>query len=716
MIEVVGRTGVNVTRDGSDPLDLVLEARFEGIRIPVTILDQGPPYTKYDLRPYLQTAKDRGLKVILVLDRDAFYWPDWRQDTARYVKHWVTYYQGLFDALEVGNEWDHVSQYSWDIPPQDFSDLLKAVREAAGQDVYLISGGMAEGQPDIARQVDFSPVNAWAFHPYAKDAPNEVDVEDVPDVDGLYGGYKAVIPDRQGLITEWGWPGEWGEDRQAEETVEMILWCARQNLPLYLYNLRDGGESFGLVRQDGEKKVVFSRVQYAIDNRQPIITPVTPPAPPVSTVDPWQYWNAAQMAAILDVPQQNAEFLWPKLVEQMVHGKIVDRLSWIAMACTVRIETGGPTRALRFTPVREAYWMTEEWREANFTRYYPWYGRGPIQCTWKTNYDVYSRYIDDLWQAGGAIVSLVASDLDAMLDPDIGCAFAATYFMHHGGENQYKIVKAAQAKNWTEVRRLVQGGSAGLPDLIKYATAFLDLEYEFPIDPRIDYSLYTFPVEGYTGPINLHHAQASGIGGSDIFAPRGTPVRAIADGTVVYRAVWNKYGGNAVQLEHDHDRMESYYAHGEQEPLVQLGQHVTKGTLLFSVGDTGNATAAGPHLHFGMGFGINDGDGVQGGLGINFDAVTFLRALLLFQDPEEPALPCANLISALGYLSGDVARRLDKELSDMTIPPVEPKSSKRTKAYYQTRAEHLEKMIHEMYADGQKIKDELIRVGVESLS
>ncbi len=36
-------------------------------------------------------------------------------------------------------------------------------------------------------------------------------------------------------------------------------------------------------------------------------------------------------------------------------------------------------------PVKEAYWMSEEWRRRNL-RYFPWYGRGLIQTTWEENY------------------------------------------------------------------------------------------------------------------------------------------------------------------------------------------------------------------------------------------------------------------------------------------------------------------------------------------
>lgn len=36
-------------------------------------------------------------------------------------------------------------------------------------------------------------------------------------------------------------------------------------------------------------------------------------------------------------------------------------------------------------PVKEAYWLSEDWRKKNL-RYYPWYGRGYVQLTWEANY------------------------------------------------------------------------------------------------------------------------------------------------------------------------------------------------------------------------------------------------------------------------------------------------------------------------------------------
>jgi predicted chitinase len=45
--------------------------------------------------------------------------------------------------------------------------------------------------------------------------------------------------------------------------------------------------------------------------------------------------------------------------------------------------------AQTFKPVREAFWKSEDWRRNNF-KYYPYYGRGYVQLTWKSNYQKYS--------------------------------------------------------------------------------------------------------------------------------------------------------------------------------------------------------------------------------------------------------------------------------------------------------------------------------------
>lgn len=45
-----------------------------------------------------------------------------------------------------------------------------------------------------------------------------------------------------------------------------------------------------------------------------------------------------------------------------------------------------------FKPVREAFWLSEDWRSRNL-RYYPYYGRGYVQLTWEDNYRRYASVL-----------------------------------------------------------------------------------------------------------------------------------------------------------------------------------------------------------------------------------------------------------------------------------------------------------------------------------
>ncbi len=47
--------------------------------------------------------------------------------------------------------------------------------------------------------------------------------------------------------------------------------------------------------------------------------------------------------------------------------------------------------ARTYRPVREVYWRSERWR-SRYLKYYPYYGRGFVQLTWKRNYMKYSKF------------------------------------------------------------------------------------------------------------------------------------------------------------------------------------------------------------------------------------------------------------------------------------------------------------------------------------
>lgn len=48
--------------------------------------------------------------------------------------------------------------------------------------------------------------------------------------------------------------------------------------------------------------------------------------------------------------------------------------------------------AQTFKPVREAFWHDEDWRRTHL-RYFPYYGRGYVQLTWKNNYAKYANIL-----------------------------------------------------------------------------------------------------------------------------------------------------------------------------------------------------------------------------------------------------------------------------------------------------------------------------------
>jgi murein DD-endopeptidase MepM/ murein hydrolase activator NlpD len=79
----------------------------------------------------------------------------------------------------------------------------------------------------------------------------------------------------------------------------------------------------------------------------------------------------------------------------------------------------------------------------------------------------------------------------------------------------------------------------------------------------------------------------------DYGAAAGTPVRAVAAGTVEF-AGWNGEGGKTVKLRHA-GGYETSYMH-LSKVLVRSGVRVSQGDLIGQVGMTGLAT--GPHLDF----------------------------------------------------------------------------------------------------------------------
>lgn len=106
--------------------------------------------------------------------------------------------------------------------------------------------------------------------------------------------------------------------------------------------------------------------------------------------------------------------------------------------------------------------------------------------------------------------------------------------------------------------------------------------------------LATVPVQGvvtsrFAAIESVRYGAHTGL---DIGAGSGTPILAVADGTVTYASPMGTYG-NLVIITHGNG-IQTYYAHCSKI-LVSVGQQVSSGQSIALVGSTGNST--GPHLH-----------------------------------------------------------------------------------------------------------------------
>jgi peptidoglycan LD-endopeptidase LytH len=87
--------------------------------------------------------------------------------------------------------------------------------------------------------------------------------------------------------------------------------------------------------------------------------------------------------------------------------------------------------------------------------------------------------------------------------------------------------------------------------------------------------------------------------GVDLFAQKGTAVLSATNG-IIWRVGEDSLGGNVVSVLGD-GRAIYYYAHLDSfNPDIKVGNRVTTGTQLGTVGNTGNAKNTPSHLHFGV--------------------------------------------------------------------------------------------------------------------
>lgn len=448
--------GLNVDRAGSHSPELIRGLGATWIRI-VALPD-------VDLRDYFRQCRAAGLMTLLVLARESG--GDFDLYHERYAE--------LVDAVQVGNEPDHVSPSSWTMNQAEFVSLGRAVRRSFPR-TPLVAGGLVSGQPSWLDGVDLSWADRISVHPYGKSPSREWPhpgwgtgyMGDLLDAYRPYARGKPLLVTELGLSTS-----EVTEERQAEyvercaaflnhrEDVDVWFWfCVADSMV----------PKFGLLGPRGREKPAAAAFRdhaaQAVHSLWPDVQ--AEPIPEPDGPDPWRWWSAAHIAATIHCAEGSVATHWPRLVEQMGHCGIYDLPTAAAMLGTVAIET-----AHRFQPIHEfrnadgsipSIWWTYDGGP-------DYHGRGFIQLTHRSNYARYGPLIAELWGTPMvAELDLVAVP-DRALDPDISAAVSALYFAKHAGG---AIPVAARNGDWREVRRLVQGGSAGLADFTRYATSLV---------------------------------------------------------------------------------------------------------------------------------------------------------------------------------------------------------------------------------------------------
>jgi murein DD-endopeptidase MepM/ murein hydrolase activator NlpD len=203
------------------------------------------------------------------------------------------------------------------------------------------------------------------------------------------------------------------------------------------------------------------------------------------------------------------------------------------------------------------------------------------------------------------------------------------------------------------------------------------------VTPALGGGPYVFPVYGpvqFGDTFGAARADVSWHHGDDIFAPLGSPVLAVADGTL-FSVGWNEIGGNRIWLR-DREGNYFYYAHlAAFSTLAVDGAAVRAGEVIGFVGNTGDAAGTPYHLHFEVHPVTLLGLGYDGAV----DPTSYLRKWQHARDLEAAApagvgwsrrsapaagailLTSSDISSADGLEPGSLARALSTETASSAV-------------------------------------------------
>ena len=97
-----------------------------------------------------------------------------------------------------------------------------------------------------------------------------------------------------------------------------------------------------------------------------------------------------------------------------------------------------------------------------------------------------------------------------------------------------------------------------------------------------------------TGQISASYMPDKDHFGTDIIAPKNTPIKAVMEGYVI-SSDWSMDTGNTIGIQHANNII-SFYKHNSKN-LKKTGEAVKAGEAIAIIGNTGEQTN-GPHLHF----------------------------------------------------------------------------------------------------------------------
>lgn len=274
------------------------------------------------------------------------------------------------------------------------------------------------------------------------------------------------------------------------------------------------------------------------------------------------------------------------------------------------------------TPLRAAMWMAQIGHESVGLRYmeeiasgdaYEWRqdlgniyagdgrrykGSGPIQLTGRNNFRAFTRWANS---QGHTTIDFEANPHLVRVDPQWGFLAASWYWV----VARPQINSLADRGDLEGVTRAINGGLNGLADRrTRYNRA---LQMGSRILPGKGAPVV---VKHPMGPENGTWSVSSGYGmrwgsmhaGLDFAAPLGTPIYAVADGTVIQGADRPPGAvsgfGNWVWIDHQSILgVDTIYGHMKHATiLVKQGDRVKAGDKIAEVGSEGGST--GPHLHF----------------------------------------------------------------------------------------------------------------------